>query len=505
MALQVLYVGVAAFLVLLNAFFVLAEFAIVKVRATRMRDLASKGDRRAALVVRITGELDAYLSTCQLGITVASLGLGWVGEPAFARLVEPALGWAGIRSAALLHSVSFTIAFTFVTLAHTVLGELVPKSISIRRAEAAALWCARPLLAFHHGFFPLMWILNTSSNAVLALLRVGRASETESAHSEEELRMILGASHEKGSFTLNRLLMMENVLDFGTLKVADVMIPASKVVTLDATAPWEDNLAKVRSTHHSRYPLARPESKRYDFIVHIKDLAIEMAKGAAVDLRKIARSVQHVRAELSLEELLQHFHRNRSHLAMVEDARGAFLGLVSLEDVVEELIGTVRDEFEQTTEVRLEDLVPAGGIVLDLPPGPKEGAVRTLVQALRTSRPELDVDGVVAGILKREALASTGLGEGIAIPHGRVPGLSRPTAAIGLSPDGLDWRSLDGKPAHLIFLILTPSHDEGIHVHILGKISTLLSSDYLRERLRQAKGVGDVVDVLKASDRSLPA
>lgn len=505
MALQVLFIALAGLLVLLNAFFVLAEFAIVKVRATRMRELADNGNRTASLVTGIIHRLDAFLSTCQLGITLASLGLGWVGEPAFAKLLEPWLAGLGLPPAGV-HSIAFGVSFAFITLCHTVLGELVPKSLSIRAAERWALFVARPLAVAHILLFPAMWILNTSSNLILRLFRVAPATETESAHSEEELKMILGASHEKGAVTLNRLLMMENVLDFGTLRVRDVMVPAAKVVALDATAPWEENLETITKSFHSRYPLRRPESKRFDFIVHIKDIAVEIAKrNGPPDLARIARSVQSVRAELPLEELLQHFHRNRSHLAMVEDPQGRFIGVVSLEDVVEELIGTVRDEFEKDVEVRLEALVPADAILTDLEAASKEAAIRALVSALKPARPEVDVDGVVQTIVKREALASTGLGEGIAIPHGRVPGLSRPAAAIGLCPKGLEFQSLDGKPARLIFLILTPSHDEGAHVHILGKISTLLASDYLRERMMQAARPEDVVEVLRTSDKALPA
>jgi CBS domain containing-hemolysin-like protein/mannitol/fructose-specific phosphotransferase system IIA component (Ntr-type) len=484
----------AALLVLLNAFFVLAEFAIVKVRVTRMHELADKGNANAALAARIIKRLDAYLSTCQLGITIASLGLGWVAEKAVALLFPPGVS----------HGIAVAISFSFITLVHVVIGELAPKSIAIRRTEWAALFSARPLRFFHLLTYPAMWLLNVTSNGVLWLLRIPPVTEMEMAHSEEELRMILGASHEKGELTLNRLLMMENVLDFGTLKVRDVMTPASKVVTLSAAAPWTENVEKIKTTLHSRYPL-ETSGRGPTRIVHIKDVAVAMGAGAAPDLAKIARAVKSVRPDLPLEDLLQHFHRNHSHLAMVEDDRGAFLGIVSIEDVVEELIGTVRDEFEQVKEVRLSDLVPPEAVALQLEPMPKRQAVRALVQRLGQKRPEIQVDAVVAAILKREALASTGLGDGIAIPHGRVEGLPRPVAAIGRSKEGIDFQSLDGKPAQLLFLILTPVHDEGVHVHILGKISRLLASDYLRERLMHAETPEEALEVLKVADQSLPA
>ena len=503
MELQIVYIVAAGFLVLLNAFFVLAEFAIVKVRVTRMHELADKGNRNAALVASIVKKMDAYLSTCQLGITIASLGLGWLGEPAFAALLEPWLKDLGVWSTALSHSIAVGVAFCFITLVHIVIGELAPKSFAIRRGEAAALFSARPLRFFYVVTYPAMWVLNVTSNAVLRILRIP-ASEMELAHSEEELKMILGASHEQGALTLNRLLMMENVLDFGTLRVVDILTPASNVVTLYAKDSWSESLAKIRASLHSRYPLITGPPKPSK-IVHIKDIAVALATGATPDLLAIARPLKSVRPELSLEDLLQHFHRDHSHLALVEDDRGAWLGLVSIEDVVEELIGTVRDEFEQVKEIRLSDLVPPEAVALQLDPMPKDQILRALVQRLAQKRPEINVEGVVATILKREALASTGLGGGIAIPHGRVAGLGRPLAAIGLSPQGTEFGALDGKPVHLLFLILTPVHDEGAHVHILGKISRLLTSDYLRERLLSAKGPDDVMEVLRITDQSLAA
>ena len=499
---QVAYLVGAGLLVLLNAFFVLAEFAIVKVRVTRMHELADKGSRNAALAASIIKRLDAYLSTCQLGITVASLGLGFLGEAAVAKLLDPLILWMGPWSKAVSHSISIAIAFCFITLVHVVIGELVPKSVAIRRTEWAALASARPLRFFYLVTFPGMWILNVTSNAVLWVLRIPPVSGMELAHSEEELKMILGASHEQGELTLNRLLMMENILDFGTLQVRDVMTPAAKVVTLSTRSTWPANLDKIKATLHSRYPLdtGAPAPTR---IVHIKDIAVAMATQGAPDLAAIARPVKSVRPDLSLEDLLQHFHRNHSHLAMVESDRGAFLGIVSFEDLVEELIGTVRDEFEQVKEVRLADLVPPEAVALDLEAVPKPQVIRALVQRLAQKRPEIQVDTVVASILKRESLASTGLGAGIAIPHGRVEGLPRPLAAIGRAPQGIEFQSLDGKPVTLLFLILTPVHDEGVHVHILGKISRLLGSDYLREQVLHAQTPEEVMQVLKVADQSL--
>lgn len=501
MLLQIAYIVAAAALVFLNGFFVLAEFAIVKVRATRLRELADSGSVNAGHMLSILGKMDAYLSTCQLGITVASLGLGWVGEPAFAQLLEPLLRDAGLWSTAVTHTVSVATAFVFITAVHIVIGEQAPKFVAIRKAELSALVAARPLRVIHFITFPGMWLLNVASNAVLRLIGIPATTDREIAHSETELKMILSAGHEQGMFTLSRLLMMENVIDFGTLTVGDIMTPAGKVATLDPDKPWNDNLEIVEHTLHSRYPLAGP---RIEKEVHIKDIALQIARTGKVDLRAIARPVLRVEPSMSLEEILKRFHSNNPHLATVEKD-GQLLGIITMEDVLEELVGTIRDEFEQVKEYRLSELVAPEAVVLDLARGTKEEIVKALAAGIARARKDVDAGKAAAAAMKREALSSTGLGMGVAIPHGRVEGLARPAAALGRSKEGLPFDAIDGKPVHLVFLILSPPHDEGAHLHILEKISSLLLSDYLRERLMEAGTAEEVLDVFRMSDKSIPA
>jgi len=295
--------------------------------------------------------------------------------------------------------------------------------------------------------------------------------------------------------------MMENVIDFGTLRVENVMIPAAKVAMLDPSRPWADNLEIIEHTLHSRYPLAAP---RVEKEVHVKDIGLQLARSGKVDLDLIARPVLRVHPDLSLEDLLKRFLTGGPHLATVERA-GALLGIVTLEDVIEELVGTIRDEFEQVKDYRLSEIVPAEAVLLDLKPGSKEETIRTLAVAMASARKDVDAAKAVAAVMKREALSSTGLGSGVAIPHGRVEGLVRPAAALGRSTEGLDFRSLDGKPVHLVFLILSPPHDEGAHLHILEKISSLFLSDYLRDRLTTAATPEEILEVLRLTDRSIPA
>ncbi|MCE9582171.1 MAG: CNNM domain-containing protein [Planctomycetes bacterium] len=493
--------GAAAALIGLNGFFVLAEFALIKVRATRLRELSEGGSVNARHALAILARIDAHLSTCQLGITIASLALGWVGEPALARLLAPALHAVGIGSDTVVHTVSFAVSFLLLTGTHIIIGEQAPKLFAIRRAEIAALAIARPLRVFHAISYPAMWVLSAATNLVLRLLRIPPGSEHELAHSETELKMLLGASHEQGMFTLSRLLMMENVLDFGTLRVQDVMLPAAKVATLDASKPWKDNLEVIEHTLHSRYPLVAP---RIEKEVHVKDMALAMARGLAVDLNAIARPVLRVSPEMPVEELLKKFLSGGPHLATVEKD-GKLAGIVTMEDVLEELVGTIRDEFEQVKDYRLSEIVSTEAVCLDLVPGSKEQIIRRLALGIAKSRKDVDPGKALPAVLKREALASTGLGMGVAIPHGRVEGLERPAAALGRSSQGLDFKSLDGKPVHLVFLILSPPHDEGAHLHILEKISSLLLSDYLRDRLEKAQTAEEVMEVFRLSDKSIPA
>ncbi|NUN49702.1 MAG: DUF21 domain-containing protein [Candidatus Brocadiae bacterium] len=499
---QIIYVAVALALVALNAFYVLAEFALVRVRVTRMRELAEQGNVRAAMVLRILDQLDAYLSTCQLGITIASLGLGWIGEPAFARLIEPVMLRLGISSPAVVHSTAFAFSFGLVTFLHVVLGELAPKSVAIRKTEWAALFSAAPIRLLHILFFPAMWLLNSASNLILRIAGIAAGGEHGIVHSHSEIKMIVGASHDQGMFTLSRLLMMENVIDFGTLTADDVMIPASKVAYLDPAKPWKENRETIEHTLHSRYLLAEERPSR---VVHVKDMLLNLSQGGAVDMNAIARPALRVPPGIPVEELLRKFLPGGPHLAVVEKD-GALVGIVTLEDILEELVGPINDEFEKVKDYRLSEIVAEEAVVLDIVPAPKQDVVRRLALGIAAARKDVDVGKAVAAVMKREALASTGLGMGVAIPHGRVEGLVRPAAAVGRTvPGGIDFGSMDGKPVNLVFLILSPPHDEGAHLHILEKISSLLLSDYLRERLITAQSAEEILKVFRESDKSLPA
>ncbi len=348
---QVFLIGAALFLVLLNGFFVAAEFAIVKVRSTKIRELADEGDWRAIVTRNVIDHLDVYLSACQLGITIASLGLGWIGEPAVAQLIEPALHAAGVTNETLIHTVAFGVAFVIISFLHIVLGELAPKSLAIRKPESLSLWLAPPL----HGFYWLMYLpiaaLNGAANGILRLVGIEPVGETEQAHSSEELRMIVVASHAHGVLNATERRLLENVIDFSEREVAEIMTPRVDTVCLFVNKSIAENLAIVRGEQHTRYPLAEGNADNVIGMIHIKDFITLTADGAAERagsvLQSIKRPVLFVPERASIDAVLRTIQATHTLMAIVVDEYGGVAGLVTLEDVLEELVGEIRDEFDE--------------------------------------------------------------------------------------------------------------------------------------------------------------
>src|SRR5262245_37993993 len=334
---QLSYVLLALALVAANAFFVATEFAIVRVRETRIEELLARGVKRAVATREVLQNLNAYLSACQLGITLTSLGLGWVGEPAFAHLFEPLLPGLGAWRALASHSAGLAAAFALIPFLHVVLGELVPKTVAIDRAEGVALLVAWPIRWFHRAFFPLIWILNGAANLAIRGLGLTPAPEESRAHSEEELRMILGLSHRSGVLSQAHAELIENALDFVDRSARQIMVPRADIVYLDVNRSWEENLETARAGGHTRYPLCDADLDRVVGVLHIKDLFLSPA--ASPDLRALAREPLFVPDGLEVQRLLALFQKQRVHLGIVIDEYGGASGLVTLEDVLEELIG----------------------------------------------------------------------------------------------------------------------------------------------------------------------
>jgi len=333
-------------LVLLNGFFVAAEFALVKIRSSHLDILAAQGSKRAALVKGIKANLNAYLSACQVGITMASLGLGWLGEPFLARMLQPFFAFAGIESPTVIKSISFALAFLAITFLHIVLGEQAPKILAIRKAMAAALFVSPPLRLFYAIFKPAIWFLNASSNWVLRrLFRIEPMAEGELTHSEEELRLIVRESEKSAEVTpLGRELVF-NVLDLRDRVVRDIMTPRGEIVYFNLEDGFEANVKKAIESRHTRFPLCRENLDNTIGLIHIKEL-LTLMRAEHPDLLKIKRDLIPLPEMMPLEKLLKLFLSKHAHLALVVDEFGGTVGMVTLENVLEELVGDIQDEFD---------------------------------------------------------------------------------------------------------------------------------------------------------------
>src|SRR5438094_2242881 len=339
-----------AALVALNGFFVACEFAIIKVRASQLDTLAEEGNTRARFVKHVRNHLDAYLSATQLGITLASLGLGWIGEQFLAHILERFFALAHIHSHAFVTSVSVALAFIGITFVTIVFGELGPKYTAIANPLSVSLRLVRPLGAFYVLFKPAIWLLHKSSNLLLrGMLRMKPIPATELAHSEEELRLILEQSEKsKDVSPLGRKLVL-NVLDLRERVIRDIMTPRGEVVYLDLEDDFETNAKKAIASKHTRFPLCRENLDNTVGLVHIKEL-VPMMRDPNPDMMRIKRELIPVPEMMQLEKLLSLFLGKHAHLAIVVDEYGGTVGMVTLEDVLEELVGDIQDEFDTDKE-----------------------------------------------------------------------------------------------------------------------------------------------------------
>ncbi len=328
-----------------NAFFVAAEFALVKAREFRIDSLATEGSYAAKLTQRIQAELESYLAACQLGITMASLGLGWVGEPAVAALLRPLLVPTGLGEAAL-HTISFLLGFTIFSSLHIVVGEQVPKTLAIRKPEPVSLLCAIPLRVFYILLFPLTWLLNWASRAVLKLLGVEEAPHFE-VLSNLEIRGIVNTSAEHGELNEDRAEMIHNLFRFDERAVSRVMIPRLECDVLRLDSPAEANIVIMKETKHSRFPVVEGSADNLVGVILMKDLVDAMLSGQPepwTDLKSFCREPLVVPETNRVSGLFDTMRAVKGHMACIIDEYGAFVGLVTLEDLLEEIVGDIADE-----------------------------------------------------------------------------------------------------------------------------------------------------------------
>ncbi|MRX71901.1 DUF21 domain-containing protein [Bacillus lacus] len=345
-----------ALLIGLTAFFVATEFAIVKVRGSRIDQLVAKGRAGALPAKKVITHLDEYLSACQLGITVTALGLGWLGEPTVERLLHPLFEEFHLAES-VTTILSFAIAFTLVTFLHVVVGELAPKTVAIQKAEAVTLIFARPIILFYKIMYPFIWVLNGSARLLVGIFGLKPASEHELAHSEEELRILLSESFKSGEINQNELKYMNNIFDFDERLAREIMVPRTEMVSLSIHEPMEKIFQTIANERYTRYPVIEDGDKDHILgVVNVKELmtAKILQKEDIIRLENYTKPVIRVIDTIPIRDVLVKMQKERSHLAILVDEYGGTSGLVTAEDIIEEIVGEIRDEFDadEVAEIR---------------------------------------------------------------------------------------------------------------------------------------------------------
>ena len=337
--------------VLLNAFFVLSEFAIVKIRKSKLEELSKDGVKNAKMAYEITNSLDSYLSATQLGITISSLALGWIGEPAVAMLIEKPINSIFEANATVIHSISFIISFTFITLLHVVLGELVPKSVAIATPEKSVLFVAKPLHAFWVIFKPFIAVFDFLAGGILKLIGIRPAGENEIAHSEEEIKIIVAESLKGGVLDSIETQIIKNAVDFSDTVAKEIMTPRKQMVCLNAQKSYEENYKRVIESKYTRFPYIDGSKDSVLGMIHIRDILQSGKK----DFNKIVRRILIVPENSSIASILSMMNKERISAALVIDEYGGTSGLITMEDIIEEVLGDINDEHDES-EVKFRSI-----------------------------------------------------------------------------------------------------------------------------------------------------
>jgi CBS domain containing-hemolysin-like protein len=363
---DILKLAAVVLLVLANGFFVAAEFSLVSVRRTRIAELVASGNTKAEAVQEAIHNPDRVIAATQLGITLASLGLGWLGEPALSHILYPIVSLFPITiQSDVSHSISAALAFIFITFMHVVVGELAPKSIALQDPERTSLFVARPTLLTEKIFKPAIWALNGTGNILLSLINIHPASGHELVHSVEELKMLVTASAEGGLVEAEESEMLHAVFDFGSLLARQIMIPRTEIIAVEADTPLNEIIGLISESTYTKFPVFEDNMDQILGIVHVKDLLSAMQSNDCSDCtaRSLAREPIYVPETISVSALLRQFRDNRQHIAIVMDEYGGTAGLVTLEDLLEEIVGEVSDPFDiDIPEIQTQ---PDGSVLID--------------------------------------------------------------------------------------------------------------------------------------------
>ncbi|MBI6874520.1 hemolysin family protein [Clostridium aciditolerans] len=333
-------------LVFMNGFFVATEFAMVKVRKSRIETLVFEGDRTAKNTLKVVNDLNSYLSACQLGITLASLGLGWIGEPAVSDMLAPIFKLFHLPEG-VIHSISFILGFAIITAFHIVLGELAPKSLAIISAEKIAMHTALPLIMFYKLTYPIMWAFNHSTNLVLKIFGISQVDEHEAAHTDEEIKLLVEDSYKHGLIDKTELTFVDNIFDFSEKTVKEIMIPRTDMACIFLEDSFDEIIAFALDEQITRYPVCKNSKDNVIGFIHIKDLYKQKIEGNNQNIEGIIRELKFVPESLSISKLLKIFKQERVQMAIIIDEYGGTAGLVTIEDILEEIVGEIQDEFDE--------------------------------------------------------------------------------------------------------------------------------------------------------------
>ncbi len=350
---------IIAFLLFANGFFVASEFAMVKVRKTRIEQLVKEGNGVAKIALEAIKDLDKFIAAVQLGITISSIGLGWVGESTLARIIEPIFEFLpGAGQTIATHTVSVSIAFALITFMHVVIGELLPKSIALEYTEKTALIVAKPMQMITFVFNPFIWILNGFGNWLLNLFKIPHSHKASLVHSTEELDMLVNASYNGGVLNETEKDMLHNVFKFSDLNAKQVMIPRTDMVCIPKDMPIEELNALAAENQYTRYPVYEEDIDHIIGLVHVKDLFSLSIKDEICPVEKILRPILMVPETITMDNLVLEFKKRKGQMAIVVDEFGGTSGLITVEDVLEEIFGEVQDEFDEEEETDIKEIAP---------------------------------------------------------------------------------------------------------------------------------------------------
>ncbi|HEY2492948.1 MAG TPA: hemolysin family protein [Paenibacillus sp.] len=398
-----------ALLIVLTAFFVATEFAVIKLRPSRVDQMVMEGKKNALAVKKVTSNLDGYLSACQLGITITALGLGWLGEPTVEKILFPLFERLGIGESTG-HLLAFIIAFVSITFLHVVVGELAPKTLAIQKAEQIAVITAPIIILFNKVMYPFIWLLNGSANGLVRLFGIMPASEHEEAHSEEEIRIILSESYESGKINQTEFGYVDRIFTFDELLAREIMVPRTDMICLDANQTLAENIAVIKIEQYTRFLVTKGSKDHIIGFVNTKKFFLNYDNNPDFDFNALIQPVLTVPETLPIKSLLLRMQQEQVHIALLVDEYGGTSGLITIEDILEEIVGEIRDEFDADEKKPIEACGDGRYLVQG------NTSIDELNQLLGTAIEHEDVDSIGGWLYSRQPE----LGKGVEWRYGQL-------------------------------------------------------------------------------------